>query len=55
MSDTVGHGKVTIYRDGKSSPVPWNRKSSTGALAFTDADGKDIALKPGKTWVLLKG
>jgi hypothetical protein len=55
MSDTVGTGKVTIYRDGKRLSGTWKRTSSSGVLTFTDAAGRDIPLKPGKTWVLLRG
>jgi hypothetical protein len=55
MSDTVGKGKVTIYRDGRKRGGTWTRKSTSGDLTFTDAAGNDIALKPGKTWVLLRG
>ena len=55
MSDTVGTGKVTIYRDGKQLTGTWKRTSSSGALTFTDSAGRDIPLAPGKTWVLLRG
>src|SRR3954453_20404286 len=55
MSDTVGKGKVAIYRDGRKLSGTWARKSATGDLVFTDGSGKDIPLKPGKTWVLLRG
>lgn len=55
MSDTVGKGRVTIYRDGKRLSGTWSRTSTSGDLTFTDSGGKDIPLKPGKTWVLLRG
>lgn len=55
MSDTVGTGKVTIDRDGKQLTGTWKRTSSSGVLTFTDASGRDIPLKPGRTWVLLRG
>ena len=55
MSDTVGTGKVTIYRDGKKLTGTWKRTSTSGDLTFTDASGQDIPLKPGRTWVLLRG
>lgn len=55
MSDTVGSGKVTIYRDGRALDGTWRRESRGAQLTFTDADGKDIPLRPGNTWVLLKG
>ncbi|GAA3602237.1 DUF3048 domain-containing protein [Microlunatus ginsengisoli] len=55
MSDTVGTGKVTVYRDGKKLTGTWTRTSSGAPLTFTGADGKDLPLKPGRTWVLPKG
>ena len=55
QSDTVGRGQVTIYRDGTKITGTWRRTKASGPLRFTDDSGKVIALKPGKTWVLLKG
>ncbi len=55
MSDTVGKGKIMIYRSGRKLSGTWARKSSSADLTFTDSSGKDIPLDPGRTWVLLKG
>ena len=55
QSDTVGRGKVTIYRDRTKITGGWRRTKASGPLRFTDRTGKIIALKPGKTWVLLNG
>ncbi len=55
QSDTVGRGKVTIYRDGTKITGTWHRTRASGPLRFKDGSGKIIALKPGMTWVLLKG
>ena len=46
---------MTIYRDGTKITGTWRRTRASGPLRFTDDSGKTIALKPGKTWVLLKG
>jgi hypothetical protein len=54
-SDTVGHGTVTIYRDGKLVTGTWRRTAVSAPLRFLDSAGKDIALTPGKTWVTLSG
>jgi hypothetical protein len=54
-SDTVGQGSVTIYRDGKKVTGTWRRTGTSALLRFLDGSGKDIALKPGKTWVTLSG
>ncbi len=55
QSDTVGHGKVTIHRDGTKITGTWRRTKVSGPLRFADSDGKNISLKPGQTWVLLRG
>jgi hypothetical protein len=55
LSDTVGSGQVVIYRDGRKIVGTWKRSKVSGALRFRNADGELIALKPGKTWVALKG
>jgi hypothetical protein len=54
-SDTVGHGRVTIYRDGKQLTGTWRRTAASAPLRLLDGSGKDIALNPGKTWVALSG
>jgi hypothetical protein len=55
LSETVGRGRVTVYRDGVKIEGSWSREKSSAPLRFTDADGQDIALKPGQTWVTLQG
>lgn len=55
LSETVGRGKVTLYRDGVKVGGTWSRARSAAPLRFTGADGKDLALKPGQTWVTLQG
>ena len=55
LSETVGRGKVTLYRDGVKIDGTWSRSKSSAPLRFTDPSGKDIALKPGQTWVTLQG
>lgn len=55
VSETVGSGKVTLYRDGKRLTGSWSRGKVSSELHFRDEDGKDIPLKPGTSWLLLKG
>ncbi|HSU34251.1 MAG TPA: DUF3048 domain-containing protein [Propionibacteriaceae bacterium] len=55
LSETVGHGKVSIYRDGRRITGTWRRNKDSGPLRFRDADGQVIPLKPGQTWVALAG
>lgn len=54
-STTTGKGKVVIYRDGRKLSGTWQRAGRSKPMRFVDADGKDIPLKPGNTWVLLSG
>jgi len=55
LSETVGHGKVSIYRNGRQITGTWRRNKVSGPLRFRDADGQIIPLKPGQTWVALDG
>lgn len=50
---TTGSGKVTIYSRGKRLEGEWSRKGLTDPLKLTDDKGKDIGLKPGRTWIVL--
>lgn len=53
LSHTVGSGKFTLYRDGKAIAGTWKRPSATGPTSFTNAAGKPVLFKLGKTWVML--
>jgi hypothetical protein len=55
LSDTVGHGKAAIYRDGRKISGTWQRNKVSGPLRFRNGAGKIIELKPGQTWVALHG
>ena len=54
-SETVGQGRVTIYRDGKKLGGRWKRVNLSAPLQFVDKSGKEISLNPGKTWLTLSG
>ena len=54
-SITTGTGDVVIYRDGRKLSGAWRRSGTTKPMRFVDRAGKDIPLKPGRTWVLLSG
>ncbi len=54
-SATVGKGKVVVHRDGRTITGTWRRSGDTKPLRFLDADGRDIPLEVGRTWVLLRG
>jgi hypothetical protein len=55
LSKTVGRGDVTVYRDGRKIDGTWARSKASAPLRFTDSAGKNIALRPGRTWVTLQG
>jgi hypothetical protein len=55
VSETVGKGKVTVYRDGRRLTGTWSRTTVHGAMTLTDSNGEAIPLKPGRSWVLLQG
>jgi hypothetical protein len=53
ISHSIGAGRFTLYRDGKSIAGTWKRTSATAPTSYLDAAGKPVLFKPGKTWVLL--
>jgi hypothetical protein len=55
VSETTGSGKVTIYRDARLLAGTWSRPSVSAPMRFTDGTGRDIALEPGRSWILLQG
>lgn len=55
VSETVGTGKAVVYRDGRKLSGQWARAKVSGPMHLRAAAGHDIALKPGKTWILLQG
>lgn len=46
----VGSGTAQIFRDGVKIDANWERPALTDFFKFTDANGAEIALKPGTTW-----
>lgn len=50
---TTGGGGGEILRDGRSYPIRWSRPGPTDPVRITTPDGKDLAMAPGKVWVLL--
>ena len=49
---TAGTGKAVVLRDGQRFTGTWKR-DGFGATHFVGADGRDLPLKPGPTWVML--
>ncbi|QDP96393.1 DUF3048 domain-containing protein [Microlunatus elymi] len=55
VAETIGTGTVTIYSQGKQVGGTWKRTKLNGPMTLRDAHGKDIPLKPGRTWIILDG
>lgn len=52
---TVGEGQAEVLRDGRSFPARWSRPAPAAPTRLTGADGREVPLSPGRTWVLLAG
>ena len=50
---SVGAGPATILRDGRAVTATWKRPTAAAGTRFVDATGKNVALRPGPTWILL--
>jgi hypothetical protein len=48
---TEGTGKAVVYRDGIATPGTWSKASTGAPLRWLDANGNQIALDRGVTWV----
>jgi len=49
----TGEGEAWFFRDGVMVKGTWERTEKGEMMRFYDADGKEMALKPGQTWVEL--
>ena len=49
---SIGKGEATVLRDGRRYVGTWDRHGY-GGTHFLDATGKEVPLRPGRTWVLL--
>ncbi len=47
----IGSGTAHIFQDGVAQEVTWNKPSREGQITFTDAEGKEVALARGQTWI----
>lgn len=47
----VGTGRAQVFRDGVMIEGQWSRPQAADQMRLLDAQGKDIALKPGQTWI----
>lgn len=49
----IGSGEGKFLTQGKVIDITWKRSSEKDITHYYDADGKEIVLNPGKTWVSL--
>jgi len=49
--DAVGNGTATIFQDGTVQEATWHKATKVNQITFTDANGKDIPLARGQTWL----
>jgi hypothetical protein len=55
VAQMIGTGDALIVSDGKVVRGKWSKPTIDAITTYTDAAGKPIALKPGRTWVELAG
>lgn len=48
---TIGTGRARIFQDGTVTEATWTKKDRGSQLSFTSADGKEIPLNRGQTWI----
>ena len=51
--DTVGSGEGYYVTAGRSVPITWEKTSRSSKTVWKTADGEEIKLNPGQTWVML--
>lgn len=49
--NTIGSGSATIFQDGTVQEVTWKKNGRNEQITFTDAEGKDVPLARGQTWI----
>jgi len=49
--NAVGNGTAYIFQDGTVQEVTWSKPSKTAQITFKDAEGKDVPLARGQTWI----
>jgi hypothetical protein len=52
-TNTIGTGRVVLFRNGKRIAGTWSRPSSGARTTFEDAAGKPLLFAPGGTFVAL--
>jgi hypothetical protein len=53
--NTIGSGKAFIFQDGIAIEGTWTKSDNKSQFTFKDANGAEIKLNPGKTWLTVVG
>ncbi|HSD55547.1 MAG TPA: DUF3048 C-terminal domain-containing protein, partial [Candidatus Saccharimonadales bacterium] len=53
--NTIGSGKAFIFQDGIAVEGTWTKSDNKSQFTFKDANGAEIKLNPGKTWLTVVG
>ena len=48
---TTGSGEAIIFQNGTATAATWHKADRSSSIKFTGADGKEIPLNRGQTWV----
>lgn len=49
--NAIGSGKAYIFQDGTVTQATWSKPSKTSQITFTNADGQNVPLARGQTWI----
>ena len=52
-AEMIGTGEALIFTDGHVLEATWTKPTLRSVTTYTDADGNNIPLTPGRTWVAL--
>lgn len=48
---TTGSGEAIVFQNGTATTVTWHKPDAATGITFTDANGKDVPLVRGQTWI----
>lgn len=48
---TTGSGRAVVFQNGTANEVTWKKTSRSAQLQFVNADGSELALVRGQTWI----
>jgi len=49
--NAIGSGSATIFQDGTVQEVTWTKINRAHQIVFTDANGQEVPLARGQTWI----